>query len=278
MRQHILLPTDFSDNAMTAIKYTLKLYANEPCTFYFLHTWSFANETSRTYITSKFIDIKKEEAKQHLIDLKDKIASESTNPGHKFETVYSTESLLKTIENTIKEFNINLVVMGTRGASGAKEFIFGSNTVNIIIKIRLCPVLVIPDGYDFVKPEKIAFPTDFNRFYGDELQPLLQLTQLHNSKIRVLHINVKENLSEKQNYNLAMLKAYLEDCPSCVDWKPNFGTKEQTITDYINDNDINILAMINYEHSFIENFLKEPVIQKIGFHTIIPFLVIPEFK
>ena len=57
MRQHILLPTDFSDNALAAIEYTLKLYANEPCTFYFLHAWSFTSQTSRTYITSNFIDL-----------------------------------------------------------------------------------------------------------------------------------------------------------------------------------------------------------------------------
>jgi len=278
MRHHILLPTDFSDNSWTAINYTLKLFANEACTFYLLHAWSFKNQTSRTYITSTYIDNSKEEAKRELTNIKDKVEADAINPEHKFETVFSKESLIHTIEETIKTYKVNLVVMGTKGATGAIEFIFGSNTVNIINKIRLCPILVIPSGYDFVPPKQIAFPTDFNRFYDDELEPLMQITKLHDSKIRVLHINEKDNLSEKQNYNLAMLKAYLEDYPSCVDWKPNFGTKEQIIKDFIKECDINILTMINYKHSFIENFLNEPVIQKIGFHTIIPFLVIPELK
>lgn len=278
MRHHILLPTDFSDNSWSAILYALKLYANEPCTFYFLHTWSFKNPTSRTYITSSFIDLNKEETKQDLINLKDKAKAESTNVDHKFKTIYSTEPLLDTIKSTIKDYKITLVIMGTKGATGATEFLFGSNTVNIVNKIRLCPVLIVPNAYNFVEPKQIAFPTDFNRFYGDELKPLLELTKLYNSKIQVVHVNVKDNLNEKQSYNLAMLKAYLEDHPSAFNWKPNFGTKEQAIIDFINEFDINILTMINYKHSFIESFLNEPVIQKIGFHTIIPFLVIPEFK
>ncbi|WP_179317495.1 universal stress protein [Winogradskyella undariae] len=278
MRHHILLPTDFSDNSWSAILYALKLYANESCTFHFLHSWSFTNNTTRTYITSSYIDLQKEEAKNHLIELKAKAKAESTNPDHSFETIYSTESLSDIIEDTIKEHSISLVIMATKGATGATEFIFGSNTVSIINKIRLCPILVVPDAYNFVKPELIAFPTDFNRFYGDELTTLMQLTKLHNSKIKVVHINTKETLTEKQNYNLSMLKVYLEDYPSSIDWIPNFGSKEQIIKDYIKDQNINILAMVNYKHSFIENVMKEPVIQKIGFHPVIPFLVIPELK
>ncbi|QXP79748.1 MULTISPECIES: universal stress protein [Winogradskyella] len=278
MRHHILLPTDFSDNSWSAILYALKLYANESCTFHFLHSWSFTNNTSRTYITSSFIDLQKEEAKNNLVELKEKAKAESKNSEHTFETIYSIESLSTIIEDTIKERNISLVIMATKGATGAKEFIFGSNTVNIINKIRLCPVLVVPDAYNFVKPEQIAFPTDFNRFYGDELMPLMELTKLYNSKIKVVHINTKETLTEKQNYNLSMLKVYLEDYPSSIDWAPNFGSKEQIIKDYVKDHNINILAMVNYKHSFIENVMNEPVIQKIGFHPVIPFLVIPELK
>lgn len=34
--------------------------------------------------------------------------------------------------------------MGTKGATGAEEIFFGSNTVTINKKMRLCPVLVVP--------------------------------------------------------------------------------------------------------------------------------------
>lgn len=278
MRHHILLPTDFSDNALSAALYALKLYQNELCTFYILHTWTFSNSSSRTYITSTYLDTLKEGSKKRLEDLKDQLKAESSNGNHEFEIVYSTEPLLTTIKTAITDHKIDLVIMGTKGATGATELLFGSNTVTIINKIRLCPVLVIPNAFDFVKPEQIAFPTDFNRFYGEELLPLKQLSKLYNSKIRVVHINETDNLTDKQNYNLAMLKAYLEDYQSSVHWMPDFGTKEQSIKDFIEEFNINILTMINYKHSFIESITKEPVVKKIGFHTLIPFLVIPCFN
>ncbi|WP_458629124.1 universal stress protein [Winogradskyella sp. PC D3.3] len=278
MRQHILLPTDYSENAMSAIDYALNLYKNQTCTFYLLHTWAFTDTGSRTYITSTYLDQLKEESKNRLEEIKTQLKTENSETNHKFESIHSTESLLPTIKKAIKDHKINLVIMGTKGATGAKEFFYGSNTVNIIQKIRLCPVLVVPNEHPFVKPEQIAFPTDFNRFYGEELLPLKQLTKLYNSRIRIVHINESKTLSDKQNYNLAMLKAYLEDYQTSVHWMPDFETKEQAINDFIKEFNIDILVMVNYKHSFIENITKEPVINKIGFHCIVPFLVIPAFK
>ncbi len=278
MRHHILLPTDFSDNSWSAISYALKLYADEACTFYFLHAWTFSNPSSRTYITSTFINIQQEETKEKLSALKGKAQGKSSNTEHEFETIFSTQPLIRSIEKALNDFPISLAIMGTKGATGAKEFIFGSNTVNVINKIRVCPVLVVPDAYTYAKPKQIAFPTDFNHFYGDELLPLMHLTKLHDAKIRVVHITEKDHLTEKQNYNLSMLKANLEDYPSSLEWRPNFGTKELIIKEFIQEFDINIVAMVNYKHSLIESILNEPVIQKIGYHPVIPFLVMPELN
>ena len=278
MRHHILLPTDFSDNAASAANYALKLYQNQPCTFYLLHTWSFSNTTNRTYITTTYIETQKEEAQNRLIELKDKIQTQSTNKDHEFKTIFSTDSLIDAIETAIKAHDVNLVIMGTKGATGAKEFLFGSNTVNILSKMRHCPLMVIPEAYEYTKPEQMAFPTDFNRFYGEELNFILQLSKLNDSRLRVFHINTQESLSEKQNYNFSMLKAYLEDCKHSFHWMPDLGSKEEAIKSFIEEFDIQILTMINYKHSFIENLIKEPVVRKLGHHTRVPFLVIPSFS
>lgn len=275
MRHHILLPTDFSDNAWSTAMYALKLYNNEPCTFYLLNSWSFSNSTSRTYITSTYLDTLQDKTSEKLEEFKNKVLNQSNTTLHEFETVLSKDSLITTIKKAIEDYNINLIIMGTKGATGAKEFLFGSNTVNVISKIKDCPILAIPDGYEFVTPNKIAFPTDFNRFYGEELTEIKALAKLYNSKITVVHVNGKKELTDKQNYNLAMLKAYLENYKHSFHWMKGFDKKEQAIKTFIDELNINILTMINYEHSFIENLTKEPVVKNIGYHTLIPFLVIP---
>lgn len=274
MKKNILLPTDFSDNAWSAAVYTLKLYAEEECTFYFLHATKI-NVSVMSNLSNKLLDIMAKNDMKELNDLKDMAETVNANANHNFEIILSTEDLKDATETAIKRFHIDLVVMGTKGATKAKEFILGSNTVDIMKNMTLCPILVIPDEFDFVTPKQIAFPTDFNRFYGEELSPLKRLSDLYNSKIRIVHIHEEESLTATQDYNLAMLKAYLEDYPHTFHWMPDYAKKTTEINDFIDELNIDMLVMINYKHSFIEQLIKEPVIKKIGFQPKVPFMVIP---
>lgn len=274
MKKNILLPTDFSDNAWSAVLYALKLYEKEVCTFYFLHS-SKLKVSAMSNMSNKLVRVMAENAKKELSELKEMVENKNTNANHSFEIISSTYDLRDAIEIAIQKNKIDIVVMGTKGATKAKEIVFGSNTVNIIKKIQSCPVLAVPADFDFVKPEEIAFPTDFNRFYGDELLPLKQFAELYNSKIRVVHINNEDDFSEVQDHNLDELKASLKNYQYSFHWMPDNGTKEYAIKNFINEHNINILVMINYEHSFIESIIKEPVIKKLGFQLTIPFLVIP---
>ena len=274
MNRAILIPTDFSENAWNALIYALNLYVNEPCSYYLLHAWSVSNPEDRTYITAHYVDNLKATALQQLTELKDKAEKANNNTKATFTTIFSTDNLKNATEAAITEHAIDVIVMGTKGTTGSKEFFFGSNTVKLL-KMKLCPILVVPDAYDFIEPKEIAFPTDFKRFYGEELLPIKQLAKLFNSKIRIAHITESRNLTKMQDYNLAMLKVYLEDFPHRFHWIPDNSKKTQGINDFIEEFNINILAMINYEHSFIEGIVKEPIVKKIGFHPIVPFFVIP---
>jgi len=274
MKKNILLPTDFSDNAWSAAVYALKLYTLENCTFYFLHS-SKMKTSAMSNISNKLVRIMAENAMKELTELKNMAENTNANANHNFEIIFSSEDLQDAIEATVTKHKIDLVVMGTKGTTKAKGVFFGSNTVHIIKKMKFCPILIVPDEFDFEKPVQIAFPTDFNHFYGDELLPLKHLAELYNSKIRIVHISQDDNLTSEQNYNLAMLKAYLEDYSHSFHWMPDYAKKTKEINDFIEELNINILVMINYEHSFIESIINEPVIKNIGFQPTVPFLVIP---
>lgn len=277
MKKNILLPTDFSDNAWSAAVYALKLYAEDVCTFYFLHATKI-NVSVMSNLSNKLLDIMTKNDMIELQELKEMAETVDANANHDFDIILSTENLKDAIESAIKKFNIDLVVMGTKGATKGKELFLGSNTVDIIKNMALCPILAIPDEFDYQEPKQIAFPTDFNRFYGEELLSLKQLADLHNSKIRIVHINKEDHLTSVQDYNLAMLKAYLEDYPHTFHWMPDYAKKTKTINDFIEELDINILVMINYSKSLIQQLIKEPIIKNIGFHPKVPFMVIPCFN
>jgi nucleotide-binding universal stress UspA family protein len=272
---HILLPTDFSDNSWSAIVYTLKLYALESCTFYMLHS-AYTSVSSISDKYSKVYKEVKENANTNLLEFKTLAETANANANHNFEVILSLENLYSAIENAVTKYKIDLVVMGTKGATGAQEFLFGSNTVRIIKKIRTCPVLIIPEDYDFETPKQIAFPSDFNRKYNDsDLNPLKRLAELYNSKIRVVHIETKEELTEMQELNISNLETNLGEFETSLHWVPDYSKKAKDIKSFIDELEIDILVMVNYKHSFIETMFKEPVIKKIGFNPTIPFLVIP---
>ena len=274
MKRSVLIPTDFSDNAWNAIIYALKLYVNEPCSYYLLHAWSVPDSKDRTYVTSHYVDNLRANALQQLTELKDKAEKANKNTKATFTTVFSTDSMKKSVELAVTEHQIDVIVMGTKGATGSKEIFFGSHTVSLL-KMKLCPILVVPDKFHFVKPKKIAFPTDFKRFYGEELLPIKQLAKLFNSKIRIVHITENKNLTKIQDYNLAMLKVYLEHYPHSFHWITGDAKKTEGINVFIEALNIDILAMINYKHSFIEGIVKEPIVKKIGFQPTVPFFVVP---
>lgn len=276
MQKKILLPTDFSDNAWNAIIYALKLYANETCDFYLLNSIKIKGSTMSNF-SSKLSNTIRKSAFKDMLELKQMIERVNANANHNFEILVSNADLKDALETAIKKHAIQMIIMGTKGASGAKEFFFGSNTVNVINKVRLCPILTIPDQFDFVEPKKIAFSTDFNRLYKEEeLAPLKEITDLYNSEINIVHLNNEEHLNEVQEYNSKILENDLKDYKHHFFWIPNYGKKANDINDFIKEQNINMLAMVNYKHSFIEKITKEPVIKTIGFQPFIPFLVIPE--
>jgi nucleotide-binding universal stress UspA family protein len=53
--------------------------------------------------------------------------------------------------------NISLIVMGTHGASGLREFFLGSNAYRVV-KNSPCPVMTIPDNNKWLNFRKILFP------------------------------------------------------------------------------------------------------------------------
>jgi nucleotide-binding universal stress UspA family protein len=281
--KRILVPTDFSTNAYSALFYATRLFQNEECHFYILNTF----DVNTPVLTSR-IDTSKgdllyqklsNKSQEKLTETLHSIVRDTEDFRHTFETISVSKKLTDTINKTIESKNINLVVMGTKGASGVKEVLIGSNTVKVIKKIKNCTILAVPDEFDFKKPVEIGFATDFKRLYTiASLAPLLEITAIYSSNIRVMHIHEEEKLDEIQEHNLKNLKENLKGYNYCIHWIPRYTQKAKLINEFIDQTNIDMLCMSKYRHSLMESILHEPVIKKIGFHLSIPFLVIPELN
>ena len=280
--QKILIPTDFSENAWNDISYAMHLFRYRKCTIYFLNTYTPVIPNSRFMANvvdgSRIVDAVRDASEQGLKQTVDRIKKEFNNPNHIFETISSFNLLVEEVKDVVEEFKINLVVTGTKGASGIDEVFMGSNTVRIIKNTKRCPVLAIPQHFDFIAPSEIAFATDFNRFYSrSELTPLLELADMFKASIRIVHVQYKlKALSELQQFNLNMLRRYMKDTEHYVHTVSELNSVSHSLEMFSEELDIHLLAMLNYQHSYMEKMTREPIVKRTAFHTQIPLFVIPE--
>ena len=138
--------------------------------------------------------------------------------------------------------------------------------------------MAIPQHFDFIAPSEIAFATDFNRFYSSsELQPILDLAEMFKATIRIVHVQYKlKALSELQQFNLNMLRRYMKDTEHYVHTVSELNSVSHTLEMFSDELDIHLLAMLNYQHSYMEKMTREPIVKRTAFHTQIPLFVIPE--
>ncbi|WP_024481954.1 universal stress protein [Cellulophaga baltica] len=278
--KNILLPTDFSSNAWNAITYAIELYKDEPCTFYLLNTYTPAISNSR-FMASTLLDealVIEDYSKEGLKVVLSKILNKYSNPLHTYKMVSSFSLLTDQVKEMVDEFDIDVVILGTKGASGVSEVFMGSNAVKVIKAVKNCPVLAIPEYFEFETPTEIAFATDFNRFYSQsELEPIVSLAKTFNSVIRIVHVQHEiKALTELQQFNLNMLRKYFKEVEHFVHTVSEVNSVSKTLEVFSDELDIHLLAMLNYQHSYMEKLTRESVVKQLTFHSQIPLLVIPE--
>ncbi|MGB5498014.1 MAG: universal stress protein [Maribacter sp.] len=280
--KNILLPTDFSDNAWNATKYAIELFKDEDCVFYLLNTYTPAIASSRFMATSlsggPLEDGVHSNSERGLKNVLNKIKKTKKYPKHSFKTISSFNLLVDEIKEIVEKKGIDLIVTGTKGASGLDEVFMGSNTVRIIKSIKNSPVLAIPQFFEYKTPSEIAFATDFNRFYSQsELQPMIDLAHTFKATIRIVHVQYEiKALTEIQQFNLNMLRKYLSECEHYLHTVSELNSVSKTLEVFAEELDIHLLAMLNFQHSYMEKMTREPVVKRLAFHTQIPLLVIPE--
>lgn len=274
----ILLPTDFSNNALNAIYYALQLFEKANCKIYLLNTFTPAayniGTMADSYSAIRLQEIVKNNSEKALAELEASLQKKFNNPKHSFVKIASFNLLVMEMIDISEREGIDLIVMGTQGATGAKEVFLGTHTTYTIKKVK-CPVIAVPSGFKFEAPSQILFPSDYRLHQTNKYLSLIKfICEGNNAVLNILNAYYGEPLDESQ----LKIKAFLDDY-----FKENthsFYEEEETdvlgaIEEFQLKHPINFLVMIHNRHSFFENILFRPVIIQMAYHTSVPFLVIP---
>jgi nucleotide-binding universal stress UspA family protein len=281
--KNILLLTDFSENSWNAIKYAINFFEKEICNFYLLYVNRLSDNilNASPYFASEDVleNIYTKPSKQKLRKVVKRITSHfAPNKNHRFYSLSDYDFFIESIRKHVDEKSIDIIVMGTKGASGLKKIIVGTNTGNVITKVK-CTTLAIPEKAEFIKLQEVAFPTDFSLSYDIQiLQPLSDILENYKAALRILHISKKKNnLNSDQKRNSELLDDYFNHLNHSFHYLTNKKT-EDAIQCFTESRNTDMICMVAKNLNYFQQILFHSKIEEISYYTEIPFLVLHEKK
>lgn len=271
----ILFPTDFSPAANTAFVYALHFADSFNAELVVLHVYDLpivetpplpesTLEIFDVVEMNQFESFRDELPKLHQI-------AEGVNLGHvPIKNVLLYGDLMYNINKVCKEEEINLIVMGTKGATGLKETFIGSTTASVIAH-AVVPVLGIPADAQYTPINNIAFTTQYDDKDNDALNEAIIIASSLKAKIQCLYIatgNDAEGMEEKINE----FKMHYRG--SNIDfYNIESANIEQGILDFIASKNVGMLVMRSHKRSFFDGLFHRSLTKKMAYHTKVPILV-----
>jgi len=282
MEKRVLLPTDYSKNALNAIRYAQKLFKDIPCDFYLLNAYDVSGGSQRTMVPEPgehFYETAKRQSEEQMERLLVALNVMPENAKHRFHTYCVFNDLVEAVKNMIAKKDIDIIVMGTKGVTSSKSRIFGTKTVQVMEQIRNCPVVVVPEHHVFEPPKEIVFPADYKTDYKKkELNHLTEIAKLHDAKINVLHID--KNKDGKLNQKELTNKQLLQDILDGTDYEMHFLSSvkiSKGIKLFVESRNCNMIAFFNRKHLFFGSILFNPLVKEIGYDPQVPILELNDY-
>jgi nucleotide-binding universal stress UspA family protein len=270
--KRIVVPTDFSECSMSALKVATQIADKIDAVISIVHTYELPiygfTSGQLMYDGNELGKVKQEinEELQRIADLdfiQDQTVERFLLPEYSVDQIVEHE-LLKTAD---------LIVMGTNGTNGVGEDIIGSNTEKIIRKSE-CPVLAIREGAEKTfNPHKMVFASTFYGEVYDRFDAIKKFAQLFNSEIHLLHVNtpsdfmtteVSDNLmnsfKEKFGLSLATINVYNDE------------TIEDGVLNFSRRIGADIIAMETHGRTGIKHILNGSITEDVANHTRLPVL------
>lgn len=272
----ILVPTDFSENANSAVKYAINLAEKIKAKIVLMHAFNITYPSA--YVPVNIIEnIIKEAELNHLerlINLYNKTTNNSSIP---VEFVCIQDEAIDSILKAANEKKVDFIVMGTLGASHSlSKQLFGTNSLKIIEKAT-CPVITIPDNNVIGNIKTIAYSTNYLNSDIECLQTITEIAKCFNAKIKVIHISQTDEDKNKTENDMASFKS---EVLKQIKYESNdFITLrgdniEQRLEQFVSEGDnIDLLVMSAHNRSFTDKIFGKSVTKVMALYLKTPLMV-----
>ena len=270
----ILVPTDFSDSAKNAINYAAELAKLTKAKLILFHVFHIPAVPSDVPFVMPLDEIEKDTLKA-LTKIKKNILFKH---GSELNIVCKTKLgfAVDEINEITKEENVDLIVMGVRGAGYLTEKLIGSITTTLIRKAKR-PVLAINDKVTFKSIKKIVLACDYQNIDSKSMEPLKEFIKLFKSQLYILNVSSEGELISpiKKTVGGTQLVHSFEGLNHSFNFVENEDIVEG-INEFVDEHSADLIVMVPRKHTFFENIFQERNTKRMAFHTHIPLLALPE--
>ena len=189
----ILVPTDFSKEAENALKVAAQLAKRYDCEIYLLHMLEIPFQevdamSSHSALPEAMFFMKLAHQRFEKVMASDYLEGLTVH-----ETVKADSNFGNVIE-TCHELGVDMIVMGSHGASGFKEMFIGSNAEKVV-RTSDIPVLVIKNEHANFTVNNFVFASDFKKDNKETYKQAVELAKAFDAKIHLLMVNTANNFS-----------------------------------------------------------------------------------
>lgn len=278
----ILVPVDFSGNSKNAMDYAILLANKMNMKLLLLHAF-------HPSMVEALVDAHKIAANREITGTPDQLKNElkiwkdavtSTEKNISCETIFSESDLPDAIIDLMTEQTIDLIVMGTKGASGLKEVFVGSNTSWVIEKINV-PVIAVPAGYEFNDIKHIVFATDYHDSDIDSIQFLVKFSRHFDAKLDIVHI---ADGDLKPRFEDDLLEHFMEQVKGAVTFDAmsfhllDGSNVKERLNEFISKQKADLFAISTEERFLVGSLFNRGLTKKFAHHLQIPLLAFHAYE
>ena len=271
----ILVPVDFSEHAAYALEVAAKLAKDFSSEIVVLHMMGL----SEAYLTKSESE-EAAEAHFYMKLAKKRYETFLDKPflkGVKVIEMVQNYKIFSEINQLAKEQNIDLIVMGSHGASGVSEIFVGSNTEKVV-RTSDIPVLVIKEPTPSFTPELVVFAFDMRVESIKAYHNARAFFAQWNLKLHLVYVNLpnEEFMSTgemKKKAELFLRVAHNGEVPSNteIEYVSDYSI-EGGIFNYANDVNADLIAIPTHGRSGIAHFFKGSIGEDVVNHANLPVI------
>jgi nucleotide-binding universal stress UspA family protein len=268
---NILVPTDLSDLSKIAVQYAIKIAGKMDGNITLLHVINIIQPTRATMrLRIKSLEQELQEVAKEDLDamVKDITKTTKTNIPIKLKIVKG-ESFNDTVKREAKRLRTGLIVMGTKGASGLKKYVMGSNTASVI-GISHVPVLAVPELGTFKNFKNVVYASDLNHL-EKELKTLVPYLEKFDSTVHLIHVaqSLKTVTEVEKKIDAVVQRAGYKNIIVRVMVNKNV---DEAIGHYVDVVKADLLTMFTHDRSAYERLFNRSVTRKMAFQSKVPLL------